>query len=148
MNQLFTFRLTCQQTTATVTACFSPLFFHPSASSSCGWTQRIRLILHFVGTGPRVCRTHSCVHSLKDWSCSWWQEARRAGSNNYFILKLIFRLLLFPLLLQIIVKRQLRRQEFPQLAHSSDGFQVEHFKERDWRSWCVTGGRSTVGGEE
>lgn len=39
--------------------------------------------------------------------------------------------MLFPLLLQIIIKKGThKRQEFPRLAHSSDGFQVEHFEER------------------
>lgn len=48
-------------TTAAVT---DHLFFHLEASSSCAWTQRTRLILHFVQTRPRACRTRSAMRAV------------------------------------------------------------------------------------
>lgn len=157
MNRLFTFRLTCQQTTAAVTACFSPPLFPSKCFVQLRVNTKDSIDFTFCRNGT-VCVSDAFVRALTQGLIVFVVAGGSPGRKQQLlhteahlqvtVVGWLSQKMLFPLLRQIIIKKELRRQEFPRLAHSSDGFQVEHFEERDWRSWCATGGRGTVGGEE
>lgn len=86
------------------------LFFHPRALSSGGWTQRTWLILHFVQMGPCVCQTRSCAQGLIVFvvaggsSGSKQQLLYSEAHLQVMVVGWLSQKMLFPLLLQIIVK--------------------------------------------